>query len=987
MRTRPSRRFSRTTAALLLVFAALGIAPRPGAAQLAKLETEDLRLIYIEGAQSYLVPHVARCFENSMRFQRKLFDFEPSEKVTVILTDFADYGNAGAGAVPRNGLLIEIAPMNFAYETYPSNERMNTLMNHELVHVANFDRPSGSDRFWRSVFGGKPAVTAKHPETILYSYFTAPRTAAPRWYHEGIAVFVETQMAGGLGRAQGSYDEMVWRAMVRDDSHFYTPLGLVAEGTKVDFQVELNSYLYGSRFMSYLADQYGPDLLLDWVTRTSGSKAYYADQFKRVYGESMSDVWRDWILHEHLFQDENLARLREYEITEHQDISDRALGAVSRAYYDPQTRRIYAGLNYPGIVAHIGAIDVDTGEVEVLTEIKGPMMYSVTSLGFDQQARKLFYTTDNSAYRDLMEYDLETGKSRKLMKDFRAGELVVNPADHSIWGIRHLNGFCTLVRIPFPYEEWEQIHTFDYGRTVYDLDISPDGELLTCAIGEINGAHSAKIARVDTLMTEVFAPVAEFSFNKTIPSNFVFTADSKTLIGSSYYTGVSNLWRYDVEADSLDCLTNAETGYFRPIPIEGDSLLTAFRYTGGGFVPTRVDARPLEDVNAVVLYGANIRKEYLELEEWRVGSPMSVPLDSMITYEGDYHALRSMEMEAIYPIVEGYKDYAAVGLATKFSDPISMYQLELSASYTPDSRLASDQRFHASLDFNRYDWSVWAGLNSADFYDLFGPTKTSLKGYYLGVGWKKNLIYDQPRSLDFAVDVSYFGGLERVPDYQNIPTFFEELFASNLHLGYKNLRFSMGAVDYEKGIKWGLNARGNRVRGDYFGQLRGDLDMGLPLFSHSSIWLRSAGGWSPGPTNEPLANFFFGHFGNNYVDHLDAKRYRHWYAFPGLEINEVGGVNFGKLMLDYNLPPLRFRSAGKPAFYASWIRMSIFGSGLVTNMELGDDRTEVANVGTQLDMRMTLLARLDMTLSFGYASAWRDQDKRRDEWMISLKLL
>ena len=32
-------------------------------------------------------------------------------------------------------------------------------------------------------------------------------------------------MAGGLGRAQGGYDEMVFRAMVRDDAHFYEPAG------------------------------------------------------------------------------------------------------------------------------------------------------------------------------------------------------------------------------------------------------------------------------------------------------------------------------------------------------------------------------------------------------------------------------------------------------------------------------------------------------------------------------------------------------------------------------------------------------------------------------------------------------------------------------------------------------------------------------------------------------------------------------------------
>ncbi len=94
-------------------------------------------------------------------------------------------------------------------------------------------------------------------------------------------------MAGGMGRAQGAWDEMVFRSMVRDGSHFYDPLGLVAEGTKIDFQVEVNSYLYGTRFMTYLAYEYGPERLVEWISRHDGSKRYYEAQFEHVYGKTL----------------------------------------------------------------------------------------------------------------------------------------------------------------------------------------------------------------------------------------------------------------------------------------------------------------------------------------------------------------------------------------------------------------------------------------------------------------------------------------------------------------------------------------------------------------------------------------------------------------------------------------------------------------------------------------------------------------------------
>src|SRR5262249_41077366 len=161
-------------------------------------------------------------------------------------------------------------------------------------HVITMDQAAGRDRFFRRLFHGKVNPIAEQPETILYFYLTSPRVAAPRWYHEGIAVFVDTWMGGGIGRAQGGYDEMVFRGMVKDNARFYDPLGLASEGTKIDFQVEVNSYLYGTRFITWLAYRYSPQQVVQWVTRHNGSRAYYADQFRQVFGMSLERAWHEW---------------------------------------------------------------------------------------------------------------------------------------------------------------------------------------------------------------------------------------------------------------------------------------------------------------------------------------------------------------------------------------------------------------------------------------------------------------------------------------------------------------------------------------------------------------------------------------------------------------------------------------------------------------------------------------------------------------------
>ena len=45
---------------------------------------------------SYLEPHAVRTFTNSLAWQRRMFGWVPSEPTTVLLQDFADYGNAHA---------------------------------------------------------------------------------------------------------------------------------------------------------------------------------------------------------------------------------------------------------------------------------------------------------------------------------------------------------------------------------------------------------------------------------------------------------------------------------------------------------------------------------------------------------------------------------------------------------------------------------------------------------------------------------------------------------------------------------------------------------------------------------------------------------------------------------------------------------------------------------------------------------------------------
>ncbi len=58
----------------------------------------------------------------------------------------------------------------------------------------------------------------------------------------------------------------------------------------------------------------------------------------------------------------------------------------------------------------------------------------------------------------------------------RTGNLVFNPVDRSLWGIRHDNGYATLVKIPEPYAEFILCLPPISDGPYYNPSISNDGK-------------------------------------------------------------------------------------------------------------------------------------------------------------------------------------------------------------------------------------------------------------------------------------------------------------------------------------------------------------------------------------------------------------------------------------------------------------------------------------------------------------------------------
>jgi hypothetical protein len=321
-----------------------------------------------------------------------------------------------------------------------------------------------------------------------------------------------------------------------------------------------------------------------------------------------------------------------------------------------------------------------------------------------------------------------------------------------------------------------------------------------------------------------------------------------------------------------------------------------------------------------------------------------------------------------------------------FMDPMGLNSLTLKWSFSPNPSLPLKQTIHLGIDYTIWNWTFNVNYNYADFYDLFGPTKFSRAGYSVSAKYYKLFNRLAPGKTDFFIKLTAYGDLETLPFYQNIASDYTELYIATINYHKSYLRKSLGAIEPEKGYDWSVYAYTSFARETFYPQLINNFDFGflLPL-RNTSLWFRTSAGQSFGESDKTNSYFYFGGFGNNFVDYRAAQQYRDMSSFPGVEIDEISALNYGKLTTEIDFKPIRFRKLGLLGFYSTYARFSLFGMGLFTNFANDQVQQNFFATGIQLDMELVLFTLLKSTLSFGFSRAYGPM-LPNDQFMVSLKL-
>jgi hypothetical protein len=530
--------------------------------------------------------------------------------------------------------------------------------------------------------------------------------------------------------------------------------------------------------------------------------------------------------------------------------------------------------------------------------------------------------------------------------------------------------------------------TLPFGQDLSDPDISPDGTIIKATLSDVTGSQKLVIFKIADLIAGKtdFQVIYEFEDNPA--ANFVFSPDGKYLYGTSYYTGVSNIFRVSLETHRAQILTNAESGFFRPLPVSADSMIV-FNYSPEGMFAGMMKIDTLSDVNPIAYLGQKIFEKSPEVENWTLPSPLKINLDSLHVVEKRYRPVSELKMAGAYPIIQGYKSYIAAGYRFNFMDPMGLNSLNLKLSFTANDSLPRKQIPHISVEYNFWNLTFTANYNYADFYDLFGPTKFSRAGYSFSTKYYKLINRFAPKKTDFYAKLSVYGDLETLPGYQNIASDYRNLFVGTMNFHKSYLRKSLGAIEPEQGYDWNIYAYSSLAKQTFYPQLINNFDLGflLPL-RNSSLWFRTSAGQSFGQSDKSNSYFYFGGFGNNYLDYRSSRQYREMSSFPGMQIDAISAMNYGKLSIELNLKPVRFRKFGFKGLYSTYGRLSLFSMGLFTNA--GYDKPQLRQLnyyssGAQLDFEIVLFSLLKSTFSLGYSKAY-GESQRGNQFMVSLKL-
>jgi hypothetical protein len=859
------------------------------------LETPHFRVTFHGGLEP-LAQRVGAMAEHAYVALGKHLDQQPTEVVEIALTDESDFANGSATAVPYDAVRLYATAPDDMSPLGEYDDWLNELVTHEFTHILHVDNSSGIPALINKILG----------KTVVQNQ------QQPRWILEGLAVAMETAHTSG-GRLRSSQWDMYLRADVLE--HRLHGLDQMS-GQPRGWPGGNLWYLYGSSFISFINETYGPNVfaavaddygaqVLPWGINRS---------LRRVTGRTYEELYGAWVESLEQRYGAQAGVIAARGLREGKRLTHRGQGASGARFTGACSTLGKASLVYERDDGHTTAgfyeLALDgsepTGKLRARASGSQLSFLPDCSFLFDHVAvserrysfQDLFRQLPGSSSRyqdDTRERLTHGARARhpEVSPDGRRVVYVTNDRSTSTLRIADLSSSFELEneRALVPSARFEQAYTPRF---------SPDGRYVAYSVWTQGGYRDIRVVDVAT------GKFRELFHDRALDQQPVFSPNGKRLYFVSDRSGVANVYAYELDTAQLRQVTNLVNGAYFPALSADEKTLVYTGYTSAGwdlFVMDNDPARWLEPEPYVDRRGAGplVPLRRFPVERYRALRTLR-PYRYFVEYgQGSFgdQLLITTDGQDIAGL-HAFSASVAVPLEDYRTDP----QLTLSYTYSGLPYYLQLSGFHSTTP--RFDYR---------YSDTKPPIVEALTGVSSGIGIGSNSDFDsQFVSLSYTVaEFSHELPLTSPDPYALLPLEPHSGMLGLLHLGYSytNSESTGYSISSERGFSFniGFDYADEAIASETSlvsvnGSLRGYTAM--PWARHHALALALSGGTGTG-TYPRRGLFSIGGFADTSV----IESFRSNLQQSGFKLRGYLPAQF--VGNDYNLMNVEYRA---PLWYA-----------------------------------------------------------------------
>ena len=510
------------------------------------------------------------------------FLWHPAEKTQLVLIDNSDFTNGLAITIPYNTIYIQVVPPSLASILGEYDDWLRVLLTHEYTHILTSDPARGYWKAIRSVVG-KPLPWLDPLSGLLFLVTAPPNTFMPRWWHEGMATWSETQYTG-QGRGKGSYYDMVFRTAVDENNLPYVDQ---INGDVPYWPAGNLPYMYGYRLQRYISDTYGIAALGKLSIAHSGRFPYLisAPPEDLFGGKSYRDLYADMIAAVKKEQSQRIAILSSAPFTPLATISSQGEN-LTNPRFSPDGSRIAFTRRDPH--DHTMTVITDNTGSKVTAEFR--RRYSDGSICWSPDAGRIYFTQAEinrgfNTYQDLYAYDVSRDSISRLTHGQRLGDVEISPDGKLFAAVVSSRGSqnLALMDVQDTGKEAPARLVTEYAmQRVSSPRWSPDGRTLCYSVTDNTGRTSIHLYDTSLGKDQQLFTV---SHTAAYP---VWSRDGSCIFYISDETGVFNLFAYDLNEGKSYQVSHLLGGALQPDPSPDGRAVAVSSYGSHGFSIARM---------------------------------------------------------------------------------------------------------------------------------------------------------------------------------------------------------------------------------------------------------------------------------------------------------------------------------------------------------------------------------------------------------------